>query len=270
MKTQLAGIADEVFEQERTETLLNEKAMVPIIERDDYVEGKGILVYYLHVPYPRKGVFNPQVLFALNQVKKIIIEFFRLLAKPTPTRMCISFNVVFDKVFRGKGRFNMKAHLMCPTAFNFGNFVHMVLVDLGVPNDTAREFAFNVAQILQFDDAYRYRFQDITTELNVELFKKNPRKELWRLYGILHARSVDAVAWEKVIFIMKPMSLLLYLPKLKRSFIKNVHFLKSCERDIDDWYWVCLREDNYNYGGLPLLERIQQFKERPEFVEVMS
>ena len=66
--TQLAGIAPEVFEQERTEHLLNETAMVPVIEKDDYIPGKGILVYYKGNPHPRKGLFNPHVLFALNQV----------------------------------------------------------------------------------------------------------------------------------------------------------------------------------------------------------
>ena len=44
---------------------------------------------------------------------------------------------------------------------------------------------------LEYDMAYRYRFQDVLVELDKEAFKNNPAKEIGRLFDILSSREGD-------------------------------------------------------------------------------
>ena len=46
-----------------------------------------------------------------------------------------------------------------------------------------------LCMVLEYDNAYRFRFQDIVEELNKEDFKKNPAKEIVRLFSIMQTRE---------------------------------------------------------------------------------
>ncbi len=234
-----------IFEKDKDAPLLGETQPVYFIESMVAVEHQGFLIKYVNVPYLRKGAQlckNP--LFLLGVVT-------------SKTRVCRSFNVIFNKIF---GTHKIKDEFMCRAAFNLANFVHGVLVDVGIETTTAKTFAFNVAQILQFDDAYRYRFQDIVTELSLENLEKHPKKEVKRLIKLFKARTTDFVYLkiDAILFIV-----MVFFPFFKKSFIKHAKFLKEAKLDEHDRYWVCMRDDHYNYLGLSVEERHELYTERP-------
>lgn len=265
---------DFLFKNERTGVILNEKCDVYLIEKMEAVEHFGMCIYYKNVPYPKKGFPSPDELYALNQIKRIVLEGSRHAKNPffilgiiftDKTELLKSFNSVFSKLF---GRFVMKDEFMCRSAFNFANFIHGTLISMGIDNSLAKEFAFNLGQIIEYDDAYRYRFQDIMEELDEEQFNKNPKKEVLRLYEILIVRALDGVAFSKVKPILTFVNI--FVPFIKKHLIKNTKFLKECCRDQSDWYWTCIRNDNYLYNGMSKDECHSQFKERPISYEVMA
>ena len=273
VKLQIPSPPDILFEKQKTGHVLNEKSPVYLIEKMEIVEDFGMCITYKGVPYVKKGFPTPEAVFAINQVKKILLEFTKLCKNPlillgivfsNKTILCQSFNVVFDKIFSNH---KIKEQFMCRSAFNLANFVHSVLLDMKVDNTIAKEFAFNIAQIIEYDDAYRYRVQDVMSELNVEAFTKSPRKETKRLVSIFKERSTNFVP-QKLHSVMVIVLLSSFF--LKKSFIKNVSFLKQIEPDNHDRYWMSMRDDHYNYFGLSVEERHKLYTYRPEAFEVMA
>lgn len=273
VKLQIPQPPDFLFHKEKTGYLLNEKQPIYLIEKMEAVEHFGMCVYYKGVPYAKKGFPTPEAIFAINQIKKILLEGSRQLKSPlillwlattNKTELCRSFNVVFDKIF---GNFRMKEEFMCRSAFNFANFLHSLLKDIGVDNVVAKEFAFNLAQILEYDDAYRYRIQDIMQELRVDLFTTSPKKEIKRLFNIFKQRSENHVP-NKFVNIVNVLTLSTVF--LSKKLIQHVLFLKQMSLDDHDKYWVCLRDDHYNYLGLSSTERHDLYTERPITYEAMA
>lgn len=251
----------------------NEGQPIYLIEKMEAVENFGMCIYYVNVPYVKKGFVFPEAMVALNQIKKIIFYASYYLKKPlfilgvivTPkNRLLDTFNAIFNKIFFDgiKNRsFSIDEKWMCRSAYYFAKFVENVLVDVGIRPSTAQEFAFNLAQIFEYDDAYRHRFQDIMTELNVKAFKKNPTKELQRLVEVFKSRTLDGVYTSKkhIIDLIIFSSFL-----LRKQFRQHADLLKKCERDQADWYWACIRNDNYLYDGKSKEYCHSQFKERPK------
>lgn len=257
---QIPQAPDFLFHKERTGHILNEQGLVPLIEKMEAVEDFGMCTYFKGVPYARKGFPSPEAIYALNQVKKILLESTKLLKNPltllgflttNKTELCTSFNVVFDKVF---GHFKMKEEFMCRSAFNFALFTQSVLQDFGVKHDVAKEFAFNVAQILEYDDSYRYRFQDLVNELKPE---KKLSNEIKKLFVLFKERSTTRVP--------EKLKHLFTLASVFSVFINKKHllFLKQAVPDTHDKYWMCIRDDHYNYFGLNYDQRHELYTERP-------
>lgn len=263
VQLQIPQPPDELFKLPRTGHLLNETQPIYLIEKIEAVEHKGILITYKNVPYVRKTFPTPEATYALNQVKRLLRELVTFpfivlgVAFSNKTKLCKSFNVIFTKI---AGPHVMKEEFMCRASFNVANFVHSVLISFGVDSDTAKETAFNLAQIIEYDDAYRYRMQDLLTELDIDLFTKSPSREVKRLWDIFEARSTDGVPRKLQGFLYVFMAIAFLK---KKTFIENVNFLKQATYDEDDRYWMCLRDDKYNYFGLTPLERHELYTERP-------
>jgi hypothetical protein len=143
-----------------------------------------------------------------------------------------------------------------------------MLVDMGVKKDVAEEIGFNVAQFFEYDDAYRYCVQDLMGELHLENFKTNPSKEIRRIVNIFSERDTVKTRFNKF-KVMLPV-ILLFIPLIKKSLRKNVVYLKQMHPDHHDKYWMCLRNDGYDYFGLNIEERHALYTERPITYQVMA
>lgn len=258
VKLMVPNAPKELFKAEQNAPLLKERAIVHLIEKIEVKAYEGTLVWYQGAKQPKKGFPSPQALYALNQIKKIIIEGFSILNIfialgifiSDKNRLLRSFNVIFDKIFLN---FKIKDEYLCKSAFNLAKFVQGLLENLGIDKTIAYEFAFNIAQIIEYDDAYRYRVQDVMSEINNDNMLKNPRKELLRLMDIWQERDRPGVT-AKMRKIITPITYFLYIPKFKKAFVSNVYSLHEMRYDDADWYWVCRRSD-YNFGGVSYEER---------------
>ena len=121
-----------------------------------------------------------------------------------------------------------------------------------------------VAGPLQHDYAYRSRWQDIIPEIDLEALRKNPGKELKRLFTTLEERgvSVGLDGGGKLVQKWRGFSALISLAcRLKSIREMIIKFfeeldLEKIKPDEDDWYFMLDRPD-YNYGGLPYAERME-------------
>ena len=104
--------------------------------------------------------------------------------------------------------------------------------------------------ILEFDNAYRYRFQDIIVELNKEAIKTKPIKELIRLLDVMSQRENDQKVKDS--WWLLKMVIRLYLRfdrKLLKMFSDVLSQLNLAElvHTPQDKHYSCLRND-YRFG----------------------
>lgn len=121
-----------------------------------------------------------------------------------------------------------------------------------------------ICAILEFDTAYRYRFQDIVGELNKEAFEKNPLKEIKRLADILFERE-----WHGDNGIGKFKKYIPYLIWYLRLNPKLVSKLKEIVRELnveeiklskEDIYWTNSGYEDYNFRGLSSEIRLKEYE----------
>jgi hypothetical protein len=107
-----------------------------------------------------------------------------------------------------------------------------------------------MANIINIDDAYRLRLQDLFLESRPEYFN-NPRKEIKRLLQINADRDVSGV-YKKFKSVVGIISLLLLIPRVRKSFIKSINMVEYSKLTPDqiDLFAMCTRHNNtYKYLG---------------------
>ena len=224
--------------------MMQEDSPVPIIDYIDYSD--GIKLFMRGVPYARKGFPTPEAVFATNVAKRAFMMMFNPLMligwKKNKERFerCASWSM---------SRFYLKPQNLCPTARE------LIKLPFG-------ETAKIMAHIFEYDDAYRYRLQDVMSELNKENLFKNPRKELSRLVDLLIVRDTAQNMRDK----FKTVKLFLWLlVPFKRKFLKSIKDLDldKMKFDEDDRYWVLLRNDEYLFFGENKEQRGARLTVRP-------
>lgn len=256
---------DALFTNSQEAPTLREKTKVNYIERIDCVQYKGSLVYYKGASQPKKGFPTPEAIHELNKIKRLILELSRNLnwlillgiLLCDKNKLINSFNIIFDKIFV---TYNVRHHrikhdFMCQSSATLATFISKILTDYGINEISANTFGVNIAQIIEYDDAYRYRAQDIATEININNLTDNPIKEIKRLLDLSQSREMGKIGiTKKIRSIVMPVVYLLYIPKFRKIFIQNAYLLEGMKYDESDWYWVC-RRDDYLFGGKTFEER---------------
>lgn len=155
-------------------------------------------------------------------------------------------------------------------------FVHMGLRDVYYPNvkyysQPVREIyrLLNgevrdiICALLEFDTAYRYRFQDIVRELNKKSFEENPIKEINRLIDIFFARGGKFLWEHKFGKIRTLLNIYLFLNKKLLNKLKlivkeiNLDEIKLSKEDI---YWTNQAYQEYDFRGVPYRMRIRDYE----------
>lgn len=118
-----------------------------------------------------------------------------------------------------------------------------------------------VATIFEYDDAYRYRVEDLMSETTSSALYSNPQQEIQRLTRIYIARE-KSHASNMVARISKLVCIALYHPKIKKAFKYALLDLKFEHLQLDnaDRYHVLTRGD-YDFVGRTLDERKRIYKE---------
>lgn len=141
--------------------------------------------------------------------------------------------------------------------------------------DSADEFTTQLRDLLcmflECDNAYRYRFQDIISELNKESLEKNPRKELLRLLSIMSGREKTQEikdTWRLVKYIV---SFYLWFDKRLLNVIANTLKEINIEKirlSVEDRYYCVPRKD-YRFG-FKMEEQLQTSVEETLEKEVLE
>jgi hypothetical protein len=141
-------------------------------------------------------------------------------------------------------------------------FIEVFVSKLGLTGGD--QLAIIVSNLIDYDNAYRLRLEDVLSETSKYRLLKNPRKEIRRLVGILKERETlrceikntnihykfKVTAW---LF-----SLALLIPKFNRAFkeaIEQSNF-ENFQYDEIDMYWVSMRTD-FLWLGLTNEERLE-------------
>lgn len=214
---------------------------------------KGCLRFVDGATYPSKGVPQPEVIYALNFVKETVKQAIKFpLLFLNKNKLLTSFNQVCDRALLP---YMVNPDYFCPTAKGVSHMITMFLIEIGIDPNISKKTGYNIAHLFEYDDAYRYRMQDIATETDVKAFKENPRKELARLMKIWRERDRIGVTVKMEMF-MKPVLWLLLIPKYKKAVSKMSVYIKAMVYDEADWYWTCMKDD-YHFGGKIFDERIK-------------
>jgi hypothetical protein len=237
---------DFIFEDPRnaTEHLLDENAPVQEIEMVDYVD--GINRYMQGVSYPVKGFVFPQAVFAINIAKN---AFMFLLSNP----------LILLRWKKNKERFERLAGYALENNRCYLKPEHMTPVCREICKLPFGKTAKIIGHIFEYDDAYRYRLQDIMNELDVYTLFTNPVGELLKLQDIAITRDPGLA---KKYQMLTPFIWLVFI--FKFSFleaIKDINF-NNLKPDENDKYWMSQRND-YLFFGRDYETNSAMYEEKP-------
>ena len=226
-----------------------------ILEEIKYEPFVGIQVYVKNGTYPKKGFPTPESVFAINIVKTTTLEFIKMglyFIFANKNKVLERYNKICNRVLDG---YRIRDEFLCKTAYSVFLTMFHFLRDLGIQEKIALNTANNIAHIFEYDDAWRYRFQDIISECQFEALKEQPILEIKRLSYIHSLRDSDVINKKKE-QVLKLLYLILRIPKVKKAFANSVT-LQNAVYDNADWYWVSQRAD-YLFGGLTYEERVSK------------
>jgi hypothetical protein len=252
----------ELFQYESNEkAIINEGTPTYMLDHIDYSD--GVKAYLKGAQFPQKGFPTPDIMNACNQVKKILAELFKHIKDPMFYTSYIYFLLSFNKIYRIERfieSFNgicfkvMRPYLlqpkfMTPIGLEIKLILKSFLTKLGINEEQAIRTSDIFSHLLDYDNGYRFRVQDILSESSKEKMLKNPRKEIKRLVAIYCKRERSRIEYKfkGIAFLL---NLLLLIPRYKRIFkevIRDCNF-ERLQYDESDIYWTCFRSGYYFLG----------------------
>ncbi len=209
----------------------------------------GVLSYYEEHPFPKKGFPVERVVDRVAIVKKVAMTALYTLSKSKVLLviMILFFHKDLKQAYEeliSKLSALIGYTLLKP--FRYCKSVQELYLAFGSEEKQLRNL---VCMIFEFDDAYRYRLQDILGELDKENLVTSPYKELSRLLSIAEFRDTDDRLQDMFARVRKAL-FLLYISKKLRDKVVNF-FLKldiqNIKMEEDDMYFAKRKVGNYPY-----------------------
>lgn len=249
----------------------------------EYLEGKGCFVHYYGVPYPSKTVAPVEAIHASNVAKRILINLLRLWSSKEAlfplaslflvgkkirgkflTRIFDYFNLETDTVATG---FYLKDGYYCAFVKEIRKFAETLLISLGVEKETAIKTAEIMGMVFEYDNAYRFRLQDIMDSADPEKLLSDLPNEIDRLIALERNREnlVFTTETNSVPGKFKSAASFLrygwYIPSFRKVIKKAIESINfdNCKFDEADLYHTYLYGD-YNIRGKSIEERVNILK----------
>jgi hypothetical protein len=229
---------------------------------------QGIYLYYKGVPYPRRVYFDKlnypnfflRALEGLGTVKKFIFSLTYLSNIVIPRTLNLKRYEAFLGKFYGLcwwelEEFYLKDDEWSVPVWEIGWMVKQFLQALGFGYGFCLGWSKVVMAILEYDNAYRYRVQDLLGEITH--LDRSTLEYALRLYKI---REGNLGAAEKIDQVGKVLKYLLFVPKFKKALEKaqeEIDFNKF-KLDINDRYHVSYWR-GYDFEGKDFDTRYQFF-----------
>jgi hypothetical protein len=202
----------------------------------EFPETGGTFTYYQGQEYPVKGFAYGDIVEKVDEMKKLMIgilkhslalssfEKFKMLLmllffRKTTIKMIEGLMISFQSWVK---RYRLKPIRYCRVCREIYRVGTKLIEDTA---DKTTKLVIEALRdilclILEYDDAYRYRFQDIIKEMDKSAIKRNVRKELNRLFSILRQRDKQlAKKWRAIEAVI---SLFLIINKNIRKIIQEL------------------------------------------------
>ncbi len=235
----------------------------------------GMLLWHEGVPFPKKGFPYPEALWAVNIIKRqtmmLVMSFARkeLLApigifcllpysmklsyiQNLLDRYCWNSDYILSNVY-------LKERYMTPCAKELMKMMDLFLVKIGISSETAHKTAKIFAHLVEYDDAYRYRIEDIFSETSKQELLDRPIHTMRKLIGLIKAREKEV--GDKFIAFGNMAVLALLLPRFRKAFrsaVKHSEF-ELLQLDEADRYHVLVRT-GYDFFGRSIDDRMKEFE----------
>lgn len=224
-----------------------------LYDRTEYTDDKGILLYYKNCTLPKHGFPFPEAITSINVCKRIAKVFIKNLNPLKLKKIIPDYCRIADNMLVNC---HLKDERLCPMAKEIKKLLDIALKDLKLDG----RLSYIIALIMEYDDAYRFFFQDIMSCLKKEdLLKFNT---YWKIKKIIRARCIGLNP-KVMIMYFRAMFLTLLIPKVRKSF-KNALLQIDFSRiqfDEYDSYWVLNRND-WNFMGKTHAERFPDWIEK--------
>jgi hypothetical protein len=236
-----------LFKHDKVFNIMNEGVTTYELDRIDYTH--GINTYVKGITFPRKGFPTPVVLLTKKRKIKLV-------------------NDIADLGFKVMEHNFFKLHYLTPTAQELHIITKYILQLNGFSSAQAYRAAVVFSHLIEYDNAYRYRLQDILSETTKEKLTAKPIAEIRRLMKLMKERD-DASIFNKFKKFSFLFTLALLLPKYRKMFRQAVSYLDLTRLQFDeaDRYWVSLRND-YKFFGKSFEERYNTLKVKPQGLQL--
>lgn len=283
-----AGIFENASFQ--TEKIKGEKSALFLTERVEYPETGGIFKYNLGCKYPEKGFPTLERIGMVNFAKKatltlimpivtkdLALPLIVFAALPYKRKIAVverylsSYVRLLDEVLSPCYLQEKRYMVFCQ---ELRRFLDQFFINLGISPELADKTAKAFVTLIEYDNAYRFRIEDLFSETSALELSENPSKTIKRLLAIYVRR--ENPAFNKQGFgddyilgsgigsrfksFAQLLSFLLRIPKVNKAFrnaLFSIDFSKLQLDDADRYY--CLIRSDYSFFGLDLDTRIQMW-----------
>ena len=233
----------------------------------------GNFTYFYGCPYPQKTVRPDVAIHAMMPVKRRFIDTMKLLVLKESLIPMIGFLLMGRKrqtrlIERALDFFNQEADMTirpyyldgyyCNVVREIQRFVSVFLSDIGISREVAEKTAEIVGMMVEYDNAYLFRVNDVLNEASEKDLMKDFPKETERLMKLEMERESEKTKYvgEKL-----QKAVLLWrwawrLPRLKKAIKNGIMAMdfNECKLDASDIYYTLLYRD-YDVGGKKVEER---------------
>lgn len=274
---------DEVFKyvanrQAPAASVVPKKSVMFRFDHIEYPESGGQLVWFKDVPFPSKGHPFPEAIYAVNAGKRITIRLAKFLANRdlffvfvalafSKKRAIISraIDTYRDGMMLILTPYLMAERYMSPFGRELRSFINAFLWKLNIPDPD--RFSEIFVNLIDYDNAYRFRVQDAMSEMTYDEFYNDPINALKKVMKIIVERepSTGVDNLKKFNDIIRPIRILLHIPKVKKAFRHALRMstFANFQADEGDKYHMLLWAD-YNFMGKTIEERIQMYRDYHE------
>ncbi len=235
-----------------------------MLEKVEFPEEGGVLTYMQGHTHPFRGFPYFEFVDSIDKIKKIgkaqLSGLYHTIYKGNKLKLLSLlpaywvlkkfFYIEVYMFYRLLDRFKLKQHRYCRAVRELNRCFNLEDNSLKMETwETKMMLRDLLAMVFEFDNAYRFRFQDLIEEFDKGLFKKNPIAELKRLVSIAIEREKTQELkdfWSLTRMLMNYLYLDPQIRKIVINVLSNID-IDQAKLTIEDKHYCKPRLD-YNFG----------------------
>jgi len=252
-KQRLSGAGMDMIKHKAPEGL-DEGKTTKSVKRVEFPKEGGIFVFYSDDELPSKGFPCSETVENVDEMKKegkAIAWGIQRIISGSKLKTFLLFLIfrkqvwemaraIVESMWALIKRYRSKPIMYCQCVREIYRVFDIAIVreDDQIVRGVIEKIRDIVCMFLEFDDAYRYRFQDVFIELNQEEFNRNPERELIRIMDILISRDtiVPKNKWEMVKKFISLMMVQKRIRKIITNMVREINLKEIAMDEIDNHY----------------------------------